>query len=245
MYSPQIVPAPEWGRYDRYGRATDSVTYPRTILLGVGDADGMDVGVSPRTSPHRYYGAAEPGDGATVALMNDVNQCLAHGYDVHYMGLKHEYGNTAFADTDGVVAASIDPSEFPAIVARVHAIVRERGASPVPFGGTPERPVLLAIDNLDLIRRAVLDGPATEMWDELAHQLSDIMRYGRSTRVHVVAAGPDRVPADALDSAVRDIFRHYTVYKTDIDGAVVRGHCRFGQGDSERTVQVFLASRFG
>ena len=91
----------------------------------------------------------------------------------------------------------------------------------------------------------MLDSPAANKWDELQDQLADIMRYGRSTRVHVVAGGPDHVPADALSSAVRDIFRHYTISKSDIDGAVVRGHCRFGQGDSERTVQVFLASRFG
>lgn len=242
MYFPQIVPAPKWEQYDRAGAADD---YPRAILLGVDDFNGEDVEVEPRTAPHRYYGAAEPGDGATVALMNDVNQCLAHGYDVYYLGLKNEYGNTALEGTDGVVAASIEPSEFPDIVARVHDIVRKRVASPVPFGGTHERPVLLAIDNLDLIRRAVLDSPAANKWDELQEQLADIMRCGRSTRVHVVAAGPDHMPADALSGTVRDIFRHYTISKTNIDGAVVRGHCRFGTGDSERTVQVFLASRFG
>lgn len=241
MHTQQIVPAPTWQRRDRAGAADD---YPRPLLLGVDDS-GDTVEVEPRTAPHRYYGAVEPGDGATVALMNDTNQCLAQGYDVFYLGLKHEYGNTALAGTDGVVAASTDPSEFPSIVEQVHAVVRERGASPVPFGGTPERPVLLAIDNIDLIRRAVLDSPAANKWDELQDQLADIMRYGRSTRVHVVAGGPDHVPADALSSAVRDIFRHYTISKSDIDGAVVRGHCRFGQGDSERTVQVFLASRFG
>lgn len=241
MHTQQIIPAPTWQRRDRACAADD---YPRPLLLGVDDS-GDTVEVEPRTAPHRYYGAVKPGDGATVALMNDVNQCLAHGYDVYYLGLKHEYGNTALPDTDGVVAASIDPSEFPGIVARVHAIVRERGASPVPFGGTPERPVLLAIDNLDLIRRAVLDSPAANKWDELQVQLADIMRYGRSTRVHVVAGGPAHMPADALSSAVRDIFRHYTISKSDIDGTVVRGYCRFGTGDSERTLQVFLASRFG
>lgn len=242
MHTQQIVPAPKWDYYDRADAAEE---YPCPILLGIDDFDEQSVEVEPRTAPHRYYGAVEPGDGATVALMNDVNQCLAHGYDVYYLGMKQEYGNTALADTDGVAAASIDPSEFPAIVARVHAIVRERGASPVPFGGTPERPVLLAIDNLDLIRAAVLDSPAANKWDELQDQLADIMRYGRSTRVHVVAAGPDHMPAGALSGTVRDIFRHYTISKTNIDGAVVRGHCRFGTGDSERTLQVFLASRFG
>lgn len=241
MQSPQIVPAPTWQRSNRSGAAYD---YPRPIVIGVDDS-GEDVEVNPRTSPHRYYGAVEPGDGATVALINDINQCLAHGYDVYYLGLKQEYGNTALAGTVGVAAVSIDPSEFPAIVARVHAIVCERVAAPEPFDGPHERPALLAIDNLDLIRAAVLDSPAAEKWDELQGQLSDIMRYGRSTRVHVVAAGPDLVPADALDSAVGDIFRHYTIYKTDTDGSVVRGHCRFGAGDSVRTVQVFLASRFG
>lgn len=241
MYSPQIVPAPKW---DRHGRDSAADDYPRPLLLGVDDS-GDTVEVEPRTAPHRYYGAAEPGDGATVALMNDVNQCLAQGYDVFYLGLKHEYGNTALAGTDGVVAASIDPSEFPGIVARVHAIVRERVASAVPFGGSHERPVLLAIDNIDLIRRAVLDSLDANRWDELGSQLADIMRYGRSTRVHVVAGGPGQVPADALSSAVRDIFRHYTISKSDTDGSVVRGHCRFGAGDSERTVQMFLASRFG
>lgn len=241
MHTQQIVPAPTWQRRDRAGAADD---YPRPLLLGVDDS-GDTVEVEPRTAPHRYYGAVEPGDGATVALMNDTNQCLAQGYDVFYLGLKHEYGNTALAGTDGVVAASTDPSEFPSIVEQVHAVVRERGASPVPFGGTPERPVLLAIDNIDLIRRAVLDSLDANKWDELQDQLADIMRYGRSTRVHVVAGGPDHMPADALSSAVRDIFRHYTISKSDTDGSVVRGHCRFGAGDSERTVQVFLASRFG
>lgn len=210
--------------------------YPSPIALGFGD-DGEDVTINPKATPYRFYGCDTPGDGATNALLNDVRQCMAHGYAVFYLGLKPDYGNDTLVNRPGVAAASIYPPEFPLIVGEVYDLVRERAAHS-PDRSSTERPVVLAIDNIDLIPgalAAVTGG--TEGWEDIKDMLRYIVRHGRAARVHVVAAGRADMPANAVGSAIMDMFDRYTITSTERGGSVLRGRGT----DGEREFQVPLA----
>ena len=175
------------------------------LVVGT-DEHGDNIVVRPTTTPRRFYVAGDDGHAATAALVRDVNQCLAQGYDVYFIGAKTTFGNDQLHALAGVVDATTDPAAFSRVVSRVHGVVRERCMRHTANAAT-ERPVVLAVDNIDALRR-VVDESGVGGWDELDAQLFDIASTGRACRVHLVFAGRN-VPADALDPDTLKLFDRF------------------------------------
>ena len=143
--------------------------YPQPILVNYGE-DNHDISVLPADTPHRFYQANEGTFGATTALVNDINQCLGYGYGVFCRGLKTEYGSKHLNDFAGIVRATTNPAEFADVVSQAHGIMQERYAA----GDNEDNdthPVVLAIDNINLLRRGVHNVGIDSDWDGLADHL--------------------------------------------------------------------------
>lgn len=189
----------------RPSEADATAAYPQHIQVGT-DEHGDAIVVRPTTTPRRFYVAGDDEHAATAALVRDVNQCLAQGYDVYFVGAKNTLGNDQLHAIAGVVDATTDPAAFSRVVSRVHAVLRERQIRPTSEFRN-ERPVVLAVDNIGVLRR-VVDESGVGGWDELDALLYDIASMGRACRVHVVFAGRD-VPIDALDPDTLILFDRF------------------------------------